>query len=382
MASQRICDAMLPELSRQFDSPLAAVAQVVSAFALTYGLTQLIFGLLGDRYGKLRVIAYTCLGSALGNVLAALAPSLESLVLARVMAAACAAAIIPLALAWTGDAVSYARRQETLARVGLGTTLGIFGGQFVGGVLTDSVGWRWAFVLLTLMFLSVGLVLQLHRRHQRDDSGPAPASGANTLFGKTSELLQQSWVRKMLMFSLFQGAAGFGTMALVASHLHERHGLSLSSAGAIVALMGLGGVTYMASARLLIARLGETGMALTGGLGTAVALGVLALSPWWPITPLAMLLGGFFFFMLHNTLQTLATQTAPQAWGLGVSMLATSLFLGQALGVALAAALIDHIGSAAVLCGAATVMMGIGAVLRQQLRGRADQEAADRARTD
>jgi len=63
-------------------------------------------------------------------------------------------------------------------------------------------------------------------------------------------------------------------------------------------------------------------------------------------------------------------------------MFATSLFLGQALGVALAAALIDHIGSAAVLCGAATVMMGIGTVLRQQLRGRADQEAADRARTD
>lgn len=382
MASQRICDAMLPELSRQFDRPLAGVAPVVSAFALTYGLTQLIFGLLGDRYGKLRVIAYTCLGSALGNVLAALASSLESLVLARVMAAACAAAIIPLALAWTGDAVPYARRQETLARVGLGTTLGIFSGQFVGGILTDTIGWRWAFVLLTLLFLSVGLVLQLHRRHPSVGGTLTPASGGHKLLGQTGQLLRQTWVRKMMVFSLFQGAAGFGMMALVASHLHERHNLSLASAGAIVALMGLGGVTYMASARPLIARLGETGMALAGGLGMALALGVLALSPWWQITPAAMLLGGFCFFMLHNTLQTLATQMAPQERGLGVSLFATSLFLGQALGVALAAALIDHIGSAPVLCGAAAVMMSIGTVLRQQLRSGAAQEAARRARTD
>ena len=370
MASQRICDAMLPELSRQFDSPLAATAQVVSAFALTYGLTQLFFGSLGDRYGKLRVITYTLLGSAAGNVLATLAPSLDLLVAARVLAAACAAAIIPLALAWTGDAVPYDKRQETLARVGLGTTMGIFSGQFIGGLITDTIGWRWAFALLTVLFLLMGVLLQLHRR-DHESSAAVRATGGVSLMTQTRELLRDGWVRKMLGFSLFQGAAGFGMMALVASHLHQRHGLSLSSAGAIVALMGLGGMSYMATAKPVIARLGETGMAVMGGLGMALALTVLALSPWWQITPLAMLLGGYCFFMLHNTLQALATQMAPQARGVGVSMFATSLFLGQALGVALAAALIDRVGSAPVLCGAAAVMMGVGTLLRLQLRKRA-----------
>ncbi len=372
MASQRICDAMLPELSRQFNSPLAATAQVVSAFALTYGLTQLFFGSLGDRYGKLRVIAYTLLGSAAGNVLASLAPTLDLLVAARILAAACAAAIIPLALAWTGDAVPYAKRQETLARVGLGTTMGLFSGQFIGGLITDTLGWRWAFALLTALFLLMGILLQLHRRdHEAALEVHTADSDKQSLMAQTRELLRDAWVRKMMGFSLFQGAAGFGTMALVASHLHERHGLSLAGAGAIVALMGLGGMSYMASARHVIARLGETGMASAGGLGMAVALTVLALSPWWPITPVAMLLGGFCFFMLHNTLQTLATQMAPQARGVGVSMFATALFLGQALGVGLAAALIDRIGSAPVICGAAAVMIGIGTVLRLQLQRRA-----------
>jgi predicted MFS family arabinose efflux permease len=73
MMSQRICDAMLPELSRQFDASLAAAAQVVSLFAVTYGLAQVFYGSLGDRHGKWRVVTYTTLACGVGNALAVLA---------------------------------------------------------------------------------------------------------------------------------------------------------------------------------------------------------------------------------------------------------------------------------------------------------------------
>ena len=217
MASQRICDAMLPELSRQFDSSLAATAQVVSVFALVYGLTQLIYGALGDRYGKLRLVSYTTLGCGVGSLLAVFAGSLEALVLARVLAAAFAAAIIPLSLAWTGDAVPYERRQETLARVGLGTTLGIFSGQLIGGLLTDTLGWRWAFALMTTLFLLVGAMLLVHRRSPHGPADRPTSAGANPgMVRQALALMQDPWVRKILGFGLFQGAAGFGTLAIVA----------------------------------------------------------------------------------------------------------------------------------------------------------------------
>lgn len=61
MAAQRICDAMLPELSRVFGVGLAQAAQVVSIFAITYGISQLLYGPLGDRLGKFRVITYAAL---------------------------------------------------------------------------------------------------------------------------------------------------------------------------------------------------------------------------------------------------------------------------------------------------------------------------------
>jgi len=40
MAVQRICDPMLPELSREFNAPIGEVAQVISVFAIVYGLMQ------------------------------------------------------------------------------------------------------------------------------------------------------------------------------------------------------------------------------------------------------------------------------------------------------------------------------------------------------
>jgi predicted MFS family arabinose efflux permease len=375
MATQRICDAMLPELSREFGASMARTAQVVSVFAVVYGLAQLFYGSLGDRYGKLRVLTWTTLASGLACLAAAFSNSLDFLVAARAGSALFSAAIIPMALAWTGDAVSYEKRQETLARVGLGTTMGIVGGQLLGGLFTDTLGWRWAFVFMTVLFLLVGGFLLADLRRE---ANPAPSdTPAQGMWRQTADILRQSWPRRLLVVSVVQGGAGFGIVATIASHLHEVHGLSLSMAGATVALFGLGGVLYMAVAKHLIHRLGEHGMARVGGGGMALAMGVVGLSPWWQLAPAAMLLGGFAFFMLHNTLQANATQMVPQARGLGVSMFATGLFLGQALGVVVATILIPRLGSGPVIAGGA-LMMGVGAFwLSVQLRERQRLRAAN-----
>jgi predicted MFS family arabinose efflux permease len=125
MALQRICDPMLPELSRVFDAPISEASRVISFFAIAYGLMQLFYGPVGDRLGKYRVVMLATIGCSVGCVLSALSADLTFLVAARVGTALAAAAIIPLSLAWVGDVVHYEQRQETLARVGLGTMLGV-----------------------------------------------------------------------------------------------------------------------------------------------------------------------------------------------------------------------------------------------------------------
>ena len=54
---------------------------------------------------------------------------------------------------------------------------------------------------------------------------------------------------------------------------------------------------------------------------------------------------GFGYYMLHNTLQTNATQMLPEARGTAVAGFSSALFLGQSAGVALAAPVVDRAGA-------------------------------------
>jgi predicted MFS family arabinose efflux permease len=55
--------------------------------------------------------------------------------------------------------------------------------------------------------------------------------------------------------------------------------------------------------------------------------------------------------MLHNTLQTNATQMTPQARGTAVAIFSSALYLGQTLGVAINGIVFDHFGSLPVFAG-------------------------------
>jgi predicted MFS family arabinose efflux permease len=303
-------------------------------------------------------------------------PNLNMLIAARVMTALVAAAIIPLSLAWIGDAVPYERLQATLARVGLGTTLGIVGGQLIGGLFTDTLGWRWAFGFMTLLFGGVGMLLLSDLRQQSEKpsaSAPAEPAVRPGFVAQTLSIITGPWSRVVLLLAFVEGAAGFGVLAIWASHLHQALGLTLSAAGVIVALFGLGGMAYMAMARVLISRFQPSALALLGVAVLGASTLVLGFSPvWWPTLP-ASLLGGFGFFMFHNTLQTNATRMAPQARGTAVSLFASCLSLGQSAGVYVAAVLIERLGSGAVIALGGGTLFAAGFFFCRALRRREGQ---------
>ena len=67
-ASIRVTDALLPRLAAEFDVGIAAAASVITGFTVAYGAMQMAFGPLGDRFGKLRVIAFASGGAALATL--------------------------------------------------------------------------------------------------------------------------------------------------------------------------------------------------------------------------------------------------------------------------------------------------------------------------
>ncbi|NBS09047.1 MAG: MFS transporter [Betaproteobacteria bacterium] len=368
MAVQRICDAMLPDLSRVFDAPMSLVGHVIAFYAVTHGLMQFIYGPLGDRWGKYQVVMLTTLGCSVGALLSALSQDLDQLVLARIVTAMSSAAIVPLALAWVGDQVPYGQRQETLARVGLGTMLGITAGQWMGGLLTDTLGWRWAFGGMSVLF---ALVAALLWREQKQVSSDTPDAAPTAGFvQQTASVLQSVWSRKMLLIALMEGATIFGMLTITAAHLHHTHGLSLTLAGGTSALFGLGGVLFMGTAKPTIRRLGEVNMAGCGGAILVASFACIAFSPWWALAIPACFFTGYGFAMFHNTLQAKATQMAPQARGTAVTLFASGLFLGQSLGVTAVTQAVDHLGSAQVMALADLCLVAVVLFFVRQLRKR------------
>ena len=370
----RVCDPMLPQLAEAFATTTGKAASAITIFSITYGVMQLVYGPLGDHYGKFRVVALATLACAVGSIACATAMSLQWLLAARVLAAATGAAIVPLSMAWIGDSVPYERRQETIARFLVGSITGMSAGSVLGGVFTDTVGWRGAFAALAAVYVIVGTLLLREHGRQRVAAaaaqGPSVATSELRFWRQTRVVLATPWARVVLVTVMLEGMLFFGALSFVPVFLHARHGVSLLVAGAVAGVFGVGGLAYVALAPRLLRRLGESGLARAAGVVLCAAFLALRFAPgvYWALP--AMFALGLGFFMLHNTLQTNATQMVPAARGTAVSSFASALFFGQAIGVALAAWVVDAAGAPAVFVAAAIglplVAFGFVAKLRQR----------------
>ena len=344
LASMRICDAMLTTLGRDFQVTTGDASRVISAFAVAYGVMQLLYGPLGDRIGKLRVIVLATFGCALFSALTAMAPTLDLLIVSRAAMGAAAAGIVPLSIAWVGDQVPYHERQETLARLMGATLTGMMAGQWFGGFAAQALGWRVAFMVLAAIFLMAALVLHRNtvaeRRAQTPDAAQAVSLPA--YFRNSFRLFRIPRVRWVLTVSAIEGALAYGCLAFVPSRLVERFGFSPSGAGGVMVLFGIGGLLYSQLARRWLALLGEKGLALLGGVLFAGCLAILAWAslPW--LAAGSCFFAGLGLYMLHNTLQTQATQMAPESRGIAVTMFACILFMGQSVGTLAIAAALDR----------------------------------------
>ena len=376
-ASMRLCDPLLPVLAAEFGVTLTAAAATTTGFALAYGATQLFFGPLGDRVGRLPVIVVSISIAAAASVACALAPTLPLLIGGRIATGAFAAATIPLSLGWIGDNVPFEARQPVLARYLIGQMLGMTMGQIGGGVLADLVGWRFAFWTIAALF--AGAALLLYRSMRAPDAAAPVASAAagataqsvgasaTGFLGQARTLFADRWAMIVIGTVTLEGILLFGAVALVASYLQRSYGTSASVAGTVTALFGLGGIVYAVNARRLLARLRPSGLCRAGGATFAVAMILLILQSSWHPAILATLIAGLGYYMLHNTLQTQATQLSIEARGAAIAWFATGLWLGQGVGVTIAAAVADRFGFLVVFGVAAAGLVILGFVFGRVL---------------
>lgn len=365
-ASMRVSEPMLPTLAADFATSIRAASMVIAAFTLAYGAFQIVHGTLGDRIGKLRAVKWAAALAAIATLACALAPSLNTLVSFRFLSGVFSGAVVPLSMAWMGDRFEYATRQAILGRFIGGILMGQAFGPLIGGALNDFVGWRATFGLLASGFLVVSLLLWSIGKSEAPQSStkhPPP-------WRQYAALLRSSNARAVLLTVSIEGFLFYGTFGFIGAYLHEKFSLSYTAVGMFVAAFGVGGLLYSFAVRVLVARLGETGMVLAGGFTLLAAFGALALAPSSIVVVPALLSLGFGFYMLHNTLQTHGTELAPQARGMGVSLFACCLFLSQSVGVSAMGWIVEHFGFAWSLWLAGGGLLVLAWWFRVHLEGR------------
>jgi len=352
----RSADSLLPQIAADLAVTVGAASIIVSAYTLMHGSMQFVIGPIGDRFGKYATITVMCALSALTVAACGLAGSLTTLTLARIAAGATASWIIPLGMAFIGDVVPYERRQQVLGRYLTGQISGQLFGQAAGGIVGDWLGWRAAFFIHAAIFAVAALAL-FRELATNPTTRPDTRSARGRGFAADYRtVLANPFARFILVVSFLEFAFMFGAFAFVGADLHLRFGLSFTMVGLMVGFFGLGGLIYAGTVRQLVGWLGQAGLAMNGGFILGAAYLMLALAPVWWIAPIAVTMIGLGFYMLHNTLQTNATQMSPEARGTAVGVFSAALYLGQTAGVAGFAPVVDRTGAPTVFVAAAILL--------------------------
>jgi predicted MFS family arabinose efflux permease len=344
-ATLRVADPLIPQISRDFGVTTGDAGLVVATlFAAAYGSCQIFVGVLGDRFGKYAVVTLATFLCAVATTSAALADGLASLGAARLFSGSFAGALIPLGMAYLGDVTPYEKRQASLARYLSGQIMGVISGQIFGGLFGDYVGWRGIFLALGVIYVAIGLLLWYELGSARVDRRRAPPGTSHGLATRYLQLLADPRVRLIVGTVFIEGFFFFGGFVYIGAFLRDDFAVSYATVGLILAFFGLGGLLYALSVKPLVTRLGERGLVIVGGclLSGAMMLIATSAAAWW-LAPLVAAIG-VGFYMQHNTLQTHATQMAPQFRGSAISIFAFAYFVGMAIGIGVFGRLGDAIG--------------------------------------
>ncbi|MFF9113541.1 MFS transporter [Streptomyces sp. NPDC014805] len=169
----------LPAIGDSLRGGMAGLQWVVDAYTLMFAALMLSAGALADRAGARRAYSWGVALFTLASLGCALAPGIAVLVGARVAQGAAAAVVMPASLALIRQAYQDARaRARAIALWTVGGSVAMAAGPVLGGLLTDSAGWRTVFLLnLPVGAAILGLLIRVPRSPRR----PAALDGGGQL---------------------------------------------------------------------------------------------------------------------------------------------------------------------------------------------------------
>lgn len=348
----------LPAIAQTLAIAPAAATIILTAYLTPYGLLQPVCGAIGDAVGRVRLLCIIVAGLAASTVLCAAAPTLEALVVARIVTGCFAAGIISVNQSLVGSVVSEEDRQGAVGLL-MGVT---FTGQGLsaglGGLICDLVGWRAAFICFGVLGAAAWLgVRRLRYLDEMDGTSAIDAPGAGVSaagagavssaerepFRPAAFLRHAAQIlfgpgRAIYFVAFTTGIIFLGVYGFMGTFLAERCGLSSTQAGLLMMFYGLACLAGGSiSGRIGEAR-GQRGVIAVGETSGVIATALLAASTitgsWMPALPAAACLG-LGYILVQPTLVSFSMDIDPSHTGLCTGLIGLGVFAGGGIGSSL-----------------------------------------------
>lgn len=328
---------MLEPMAEALDSPVTSVAGLLTVYSIAYAITSPVLVALTGQIGRRRVLTFGLAVFTLASAFSALAPGMGLLYPARILAAAGAGMVTPVALAIAAALAPPEQRGSALASVFLGITLAQVAGVPVGSWLAYTFGWRSVFFLVTVMALPC-LWLVWTRV-------PAGLKFSPVTLGDLGRVLRDPAPLLTVGFTVVFLGAIYMVFTYLPPILSQYMGYGRDGISLVLLIFGIGAPLGNMLGGVMADRLGPArSLALICAL-EALCLPVFAMLP----LPGALLLGFVFFWSLVGwcfspSQQLRLVSLAPQLASVLMSLHAASIYVGIAVGSGLGSLVVGAAG--------------------------------------
>ena len=269
----------LPALTAGFGAPMSQAQLTLTALLLAFGLSQLVWGSLSDRFGRKPILLIGLSAYVIASVGSALADSMAMLIAWRAVQGAAMGAGVMCARAILRDLYAPAEGARVMSKAQTGLGIIACMSAPLGGLLSDLFNWRMALLALAV-FGAVALALMALRYQETAASKNPRALEPLTLLRNWGVVLRHPtfWT-----FSLLSGASYGGLFTFLASSSFvfiDVLGLSKTQYGLLMFSMSLSYISGTVLCRRLLPRFGVRHAVAIAGVLTlsgGTVLGVLAL---------------------------------------------------------------------------------------------------------
>ncbi|OJJ54835.1 hypothetical protein ASPSYDRAFT_81724 [Aspergillus sydowii CBS 593.65] len=213
-------------ISSEFNR-LQGAAWLSTGYTLGVCVAQPMYGKLSDVYGRKPLLLWSYFFLALGCVVCGLATEMWIVILGRALSGIGGAGVMTMSSIIITDIVSKREVAKWRSFVNVSMTLGRSIGGPAGGVLTDTIGWRWAFLLQAplLGLAAILVVIQLKLTRPASSNAPSNASRISRIDFRGAFLLATSIAAIILL--LDQGGKSFAWASLPTAILSSCGALTL-----------------------------------------------------------------------------------------------------------------------------------------------------------